>query len=294
MQPNQPIQPVVGDHLAWPSREPQQLAPYGVSLNAGDLLSRAWQIFSADAARLIGITALPYVFMIVSIVGVIIAAVATGFDPDKLDAANLGQLVLVLGVGGGLFVSSMLLMIAAQAGTILATEERLRGEARGLGVVGALAGGLPMLGRMIGAYAIIGLCLSVLYVPAVGAAIYAVEAESFAIGGIAFVLFLPALVATFLVSLRVMPAGPAIVIEDLGMIDGLKRAIELTRGNTVDVFIAMLVLMGVMMGVNIATSIIGIIPLVGALVQLAVGVVIGAYQQIYIMLVYAGLRDRNG
>jgi hypothetical protein len=76
--------------------------------------------------------------------------------------------------------------------------------------------------------------------------------------------------------------------------DGLRRGYELTRGSVTDVFLCMLVLGAVLMGINIATSIVGIIPLVGALVQLAAGVVIGAFQQVYIFLVYAALRDKNG
>jgi hypothetical protein len=49
-----------------------------------------------------------------------------------------------------------------------------------------------------------------------------------------------------------------------------------------------------MFAVNIVTGILGLIPVVGMLVQLAVGVVFGSLQSVYVYLVYGALRDQEG
>jgi hypothetical protein len=48
------------------------------------------------------------------------------------------------------------------------------------------------------------------------------------------------------------------------------------------------------MGVNMATSVLGIIPLFGAVVQLVSGIVMASVQAVFMFLLYAGLRDREG
>ncbi len=264
--------------------------PYGVSLRASDLLTRAWAAFREDAARLMGITALPYAFMVVALVGLIVAGVVMGFDIDKLDES--GPLMgLAIGGGGGFVISAWLMMIAAQAGVFLVVEERLRGESRGLGTMGALLQGLGSLGRMVGAYTTIGVAMMAVCAPAALLAGVAIATESVAAGVAAFVLLMPSVIAIFYASMRMVVVGPAIVAEDLGVVAALKRSMDLTRGRVSDVFVAFLVLGAVLMGFNIVVSIVGIIPLVGAVVQIAASIVMGAVQCVFMFYVYAALRD---
>lgn len=293
MQPNQPVQPVVGDHLAWPSRKTQQFTPYGVSLQVGDLLTQLWTTWKSDAWRLIGITALPYGFMAVAMVGLVVAGVMMGFDPDHLDESG-PLLGLVIGGGGGFLISSWLLMVAAMAGTWLVVEEKLRGEDKGAGVIGSLLNGLHGLGRLTGAYFLMGVLMTALMAPALAALGGAVALESWALGGVAMLLMLPTFLAVMFVSLRLMPLGPVLVAEDVGVIDAFKRSLELTRGNFGDIFVAAIAFFGVMMAVNMGVTVIGLIPLVGVVVQLAFGIVMGSIQAVFMFMLYAGLRDRQG
>ncbi len=290
MQPVEPVQPVVGDHLAWPTRRQARQAPYGVSLRATELLSQSWNALKDDMGRLVGITALPYAFMVVAMIGLVVAGIAMNFDIDHLDES--GPLMgLVIGGGGGFVISAWLMMIAAQAGTFLVAEERLRGESRSVGTVGALMQGLGFLGRLCGAYMLMGLVAMVVFSPTMILAGAAVATENVAFGVGAAMFAIPSFLVLWYGSLRVMAAGPAIVAEDLGVIDAIKRSIALTEGKVTDVFVAFLVFGAVMFGVNMMVSIIGIIPLVGVLVQLGFSVAMGAFQSVFMFYVYAALKD---
>jgi len=290
-QPASSVQPVVGDPRAWPTGE-RTFSPYGVSLRAGDLLQQTWQMWRDDAPRLLGITALPYGFMLVAAIGLVVAGAMMGFDPDHLE--NSGPFIgLVLGGGGGLLISAMLLLVAAAAGTFQAVEERLRGEHRADGVVGMLLLGVGSLGRLMGAYVVVGLAISVIAMPALAATAGAVAAESVPFGVLAFFLWMPTVIAWIYASLRLIAVGPAIVAEDVGVMAGVRRSLELTRGNVGDVFVASLVLGAVLLGVNMAMTVLGFIPLFGALVQFVSGIVIASVQSVFMFLLYAALRDRE-
>lgn len=293
-QPHQPIQPVVGDPSAWPARPAPQFSPYGVSINAGDLLGRTWSAWRGDALRLTLITGLPYGFLILGVIGVVVAGVVMGFNLDRVEEGG-AFLGLLIGGGGGLMVSAWLLMVAAMAGTWMVVEERLRGEDRSAGAFSALLGGLHALGRLTVAYLIVGVAMTIVMAPALALSAGAVVAESWAMGGGALLLWCPTLIAIFIATLRLVAAGPAIVAEDLGAIAGLRRSMELTRGHVVaDVFVACLAFGGVLMAVNMMVSILGLITIVGMFVQLAFGVVLGSVQATFLFLLYAGLRDRQG
>lgn len=292
-EPSQSVQPILGDHRAWPSRPSTTHIPYGLSLNAGELLTRTWSVWQADALRLTGITAIPYVLM--AVVGAVAGslAVASGIDIEHLE--DSGPVIgLAIGGGVGLCISIVLSFIAAQAGTFLVVEERLRGEARGISVVGAILSGLSALLPMMGAWLVVGAVVCVALVPAAMLGIAAVSMDSWALGGAAALLLFPVGIAGFVASLRLFAIGPVVVTEDVGPIASIRRSLELTRGKLGDVFVAFLVFGAVMFAVNLVTGILGLIPIVGMLVQLAVGIVVGSLQSVYVYLVYGALRDQQG
>jgi hypothetical protein len=291
-QPASSVQPVVGDHRAWPTGE-RPFSPYGVSLRAGDLLSQTWRVWRDDAVRLTGITALPYGFMFLAAIGLVVAGVVMGFDPDHLEDSG-PFMGLVIGGGGGLVISAALLLVAAAAGTFHAVEERLRGEHRADGVIGMLLLGVGSLARLMGAYIVVGAAMMALALPATVATGMAFAAESWGLGIGAMLLWMPTCIAWIYASLRLLVAGPAIVVEDLGVIDGIKRSLAMTRGHVVDIFVAGLVLWAVLFGVNMATTVISLVPIFGAMFQLVVGIVMASIQAVFMFLLYAGLRDREG
>jgi len=292
-EPSQSVQPIIGDHRAWTARTRASHVPYGVSLNAGELLTRSWTMWKDDAARLTGITAIPYALMMGLVVIGAVGAVVSGFDVDHLE--DSGPFIgLAIGGGIGFFISVMLLFVAAAAGSFLVVEERLRGESKGLTAVGAILAGLSSLGRLMAAYLVVGGGMTVLMAPVAALGFYAMYAESFAAGGAAVALLFPVCIVAFVASLRLFAAGPIVVVEDVGAIEGLRRSWAMTRGNFGDIFVAFLVFGAIMMGINIGTSILGIIPIVGMFVQLAAGVVMGSLQSVYMFLMYAALRDKQG
>jgi hypothetical protein len=293
-EPSQSVQPIPGDHRAWPTpATATSHEPYGLSLNAGELLTRAWNVWRADALRLIGITAIPYVLM--AVVGTMagIVAVASGFDIEHLEVSD-PVMGLAIGGGVGLLISIVLSFIAAQAGTFLVVEERLRGESRGVSAVGAILTGRSALLPMMGAWLVVGAAICVALVPAAIVGIAAVSMESFALGGAAALLVFPVCIAAFVASLRLFAIGPVVVTEDVGPIASIRRSLELTRGKLGDIFVAFLVFGAVMFAVNLVTGILGLIPVVGMLVQLAIGIVVGSLQSVYVYLVYGALRDQEG
>ena len=294
-EPSQSVQPILGDHRAWPSRPSTTHIPYGLSLNAGELLTRTWSVWRADVLRLTGITAIPYVLM--AVVGAVAGslAVASGIDIDIEHLEDSGPVIgLAIGGGVGLCISIVLSFIAAQAGTFLVVEERLRGEARGISVVGAILSGLSALLPMMGAWLVVGAVVCVALVPAAMVGIAAVSMDSWALGGAAALLLFPVGIVGFVASLRLFAIGPVVVTEDVGPIASIRRSLELTRGKLGDVFVAFLVFGAVMFAVNLVTGILGFIPVVGMLVQLAVGIVVGSLQSVYVYLVYGALRDQQG
>jgi hypothetical protein len=290
-QPVSPVQPVVGDHRAWPTGR-QSFSPYGVSLQAGDLLQQTLQMWRDDALRLLGITALPYGFMLLAMIGLVAAGFAIGFDPDHLEDSG-PFMGLVIGGGGGLLISAALLLVAAAAGTFQAVEERLRGEHRADGVVGMLLLGIGSLGRLMWAYVAVGLAMSCIAMPALALSFGAFATESVGLGVVAFLTWMPTVIACIYASLRLIAVGPAIVAEDLGVMAGIRRSLELTSGNVGDVFVASLAFGAVLLGVNMAMTVLGLIPLFGLFVQFGSGIVLGSAQSVFMFLVYAALRDRT-
>jgi hypothetical protein len=291
MHPSQPIQPVVGDHRAWPSAPARPFTPFGVPLHASELLRLTFDHVRQDAARVLGVTGLPYAFIAMLGVGAVIIGAMTD-DFAFHDGFGALEAALV-GVGGGLCVTAGLLFLAANAGTFLLVEERLRHEDRSAGAVGALLSGLPHLLRLTVAYVVSAIVFVLPLAPALVSTFAAVASESWSLGLFSAGLWFVGGVVDIYVGLRLVAVGPVIVFENVGPLRAVTRSIELTRGRVVDVFVASIVVFGVIGAINMATSILGIVPLVGAVVQLVVGVVLAALQSVFLALLYAALRDRE-
>ncbi len=120
MLPNLPVSPVATDRATWPTRVEAKRLPYGVPLALGELITRTFQVWSADVVRLVGISAVPYLLMIA--VGAIggVAVDITDVDFDRLLSLDDGLApVAMLAVGGGLGFVVLVgaLFVASQAGS---------------------------------------------------------------------------------------------------------------------------------------------------------------------------------
>lgn len=298
-EPASSAQPIVGDHRAWPSNEKtsRSFTPYGVSLQPGELLTQAWQVWRSDAWRFVGVTALPYAVAVAAAVVLLVSmAVAVGDIANLHDLALSGPLFgLIVGGGGGLLITASLLIIAATAGTYHATDECLRQEKRTDGVVGTLLLGLSSLVRLVGLYVVSSITVVVLVAPAVGALMWAISTESWAVGGLGVALGVASLVAVVVLGMRFfLLAGPVIVAEDVGVVAALRRSAELSRGRVVDLFLGCLVMGAVVFALNTVSSVLVILPIVGLVGQLAITIVTSSLQGVFLFLLYAGARDLEG
>jgi hypothetical protein len=263
-----------------------------VPLQASELLGRTFSLCRSDLRRLAGVNVLPYTFVVVLVVVALVGAAA--LSGKSLDATRFGPLTAtLLGVGGGLCLSVALLFLAAAAGTFMVVEERLRGESVALNSVGALLGGLGHLWRLALAYVGVGVGVGVGVAPAIAVTGAAVGLESWSLGGAAVLLWGLGAMASIYVGLRLVVVGPALVFENLGAWQALQRSADLTRGRLADVFVACAVLFATVCGMNMATSVLGLVPIFGLVVQVVVGVAVATLQSVFFALLYAALRDRE-
>lgn len=297
MHPNQPISSLGGQPSSWPSRAPTY-HPFGVQLDAGQLISRTFSLWSDDFWRLVGINALPLALMLgLGVVGGVAAFALYGVGIAGALDGNIGDAMLLPLIAGGVGFSIVcgLLYVAGQVGSYVAVEEMVRGEPRRIGAFAAIGAGLSSMPAVIGIYLFFGVLSTLLMSPVMGLGVAAAVSESWMLGGAAALVAMPCFVLLCYASLRLLTVAPvAAVIEELGPIAALRRSLELTKGNTVDLFIAALVFGCAMFGINMVVGFFGLIPFLGIFVQLAAMVLFGALQSVWLTLAYAGLRDRLG
>jgi hypothetical protein len=263
-------------------------APFGVALDPSEILRRTFTLWRDDAVRLGLVTALPYVTFALAVVAAVAAAVG-GVTFDHFGALQAA----VVGTAGGLLVAGLLFLVASYGGAFVVIEERLRGEGRSTGAVGALLSGLPFLGRLVGVY---GLGLAggtALLAPACVFGGLALADDSVALGLLAFFLGMAGVVSLAYGILRLIAVGPVIVAEDVGVTAAIARSLALTRGRVGHVLLACVVFVVVLFAVNTATAVVGLLPLFGMLVQFVVTVALGSLQTVFLFVLYAALVDRE-
>ncbi|MBM4280287.1 MAG: hypothetical protein FJ137_05860 [Deltaproteobacteria bacterium] len=288
MHPSQPIQPVAGDPRAWPASRKPARPPFGVALDPSDILRRTFALWREDAVHLGLVTALPYVTFALAVVAAVGAAVSV------TDFGELGALQLAaVGVGGGLLLAGALFLVASYGGAFLVVEERLRGEPRSTGAVGALLSGLPFLRRLSVVYLLGVAGGTTLLAPALASGGLAVAQNSVALGLLGLFLGVVGLVAAAYGVLRLLVVGPVIVAEDVGVSAAIARSLDLTRGRVGHVLLVCVVFVAVLFVVNSAMAIVSLVPLLGLLAQCVGTIAVGSLQTVFLFVLYAALVDRE-
>jgi len=138
--------------------------------------------------------------------------------------------------------------------------------------------GLPYFWRIFGVNFLIGLAFAAILAPLVLFGVFT--------AGIGFLFVLPLLCILiplgWLVSLVMEQAQPAIVLENLGILDGLKRGWQIVKTNAVSVIILAIVLAvgGAIIGIVIALPVIlAVLP-----IFIGTGILGGSYAPIYFAL----------
>lgn len=101
--------------------------------------------------------------------------------------------------------------------------------------------------------------------------------------GIGFVLLvIPGLVAIFFLIFTL----PAIVLDDLGAVDGMKRSYEIVKSNIGDVIILIVAIFGLGVVMAIISGIINLVPMLGQLVSMLLSGAFGGYLTVVLVRVY--------
>ncbi|NTU42976.1 MAG: hypothetical protein HGA78_07975 [Nitrospirales bacterium] len=102
-------------------------------------------------------------------------------------------------------------------------------------------------------------------------------------------LIIPGLVAVFLLMFTFV----AIVVEDVGPVEGMKRSYELTRTHVGDLIIFFVVLMVVGLLVALVSSVFSFIPILGQAIRALISGVFSSYVAVVMVLVYREISQPN-
>jgi len=190
----------------------------GGDFRVGDVLSRAWSIFTGN---LVFFLAVPFLINLVSTVlgaaiGIFIAMGALTTSP---------ALLIVGGIIGGLFALG--LNVIGQGVLLIGAFQRLREEPLRVGVAvqHAMARAMPLIGvTVLATLAIIGLML------VSGAVVWVVALALGRLAILSAVLWLGVIAVLFTLAIMWCVAVPACLVERLGPVQSLARSADLTKG----------------------------------------------------------------
>lgn len=267
---------------------PAPVGTYDIKLGAGDAIGATFKLWSENLARLAALGFVPYLLLIpfVAVAGFLMftPGLAGAFDALDLDDWDTTwPLWAAAGVGvGGLF---MVVSLASTAACIHLVDEKTQGVS--VTVWGALLASLRHVGWMLVATVFLGALWMVgLAAPIVPLSL-AIAEESWTIAS----LTLPALFVTaavFVLVARLLPLLPVIIVEDASFFTALGRAWSLTSGRTGRVVGAALAFGVAYFGVSMAVGMVGIIPFVGAILQMGANAMLMPLAYVFTFVVYAG------
>lgn len=93
------------------------------------------------------------------------------------------------------------------------------------------------------------------------------------------------------VALRLSVVVPAMMIEELGPIEAIVRSLDLTRGNTLTIFVSGLAVGAINMALVLFLFLFSLIPLFGFFASIALTVVFGTLTTAFSFTLFAGFRD---
>jgi hypothetical protein len=190
----------------------------GGDFRVGDVLSRAWSIFTGN---ILFFLAVPF---LINVVYVIVGAAIGIFV--AIGAATTSPALLIVGaVIGGLF--ALCLYVFGQGVLLIGAFQRLRGEPLRVGVAvqHSMARVMPLIGlTLLAALAMIGLML------VFGAVVWVVALALGRFAILSFVIWLGLFVLLFMLMIMWSVVVPACLVERLGPVQSLARSADLTKG----------------------------------------------------------------
>jgi hypothetical protein len=190
----------------------------GGDFRVGDVLSRAWSIFTGN---ILFFLAVPF---LINVVYVIVGAAIGIFV--AIGAATTSPALLIVGaVIGGLF--ALCLYVFGQGVLLIGAFQRLRGEPLRVGVAvqHSMARVMPLIGlTLLAALAMIGLML------VFGAVVWVVALALGRFAILSIVIWLGLFVLLFMLMIMWSVVVPACLVERLGPVQSLARSADLTKG----------------------------------------------------------------
>lgn len=198
--------------------------------------------------------------------------------PDFIQIEGITDWQIALILGAAFLIFLVLVILAIFLGTIgriglIRGTQQVEGGAESLALGELFSGSLPYFLRVFGLNLLVGLVLFLGF----GVLITFVVLGSVVTLGIGLVVLLPllcvAVPVTWVISILVKQASIAIVIEDLGVIDGLRRGWEVVKTN-----LGMIIVMGLILfvGVGMLGSFIIGLPVALIVVPFVISILIGA------------------
>lgn len=203
------------------------------------------------------------------------------FSPAQWTALAAASVVVVV----FLIALTVFVNIIGRAGLIRGTQEAEAGVER-IGLGSLFQSSLPFFWRVLGLTLLIGVAIFIV--------VFALAALFFTGVVITFGMLLLCLIpllclivpVSFLISIVIEQSTIALVVEDLGIIDGLQRGWEITRRN-----LGAMIVMGLILyvGVSGIGGFIIALPLMVILVPLLIGIFANSSQSLYSGLLIFGL-----
>lgn len=202
-----------------------------MNFDIGAVLTRAWQITWKNKV-LWGITALPIlpVFLLFPIWFVLVFT--NSFDFNKLETGLENPVFVILGIIFYLviIIGSVALQIISRAAVTLGIF-KVETENQPVAFVDGLKNGLPYFLRILGIFALVSGGIFVVFL-IFFACMALVSVATMGLGAICIQpLFLLMLPVSMLVMALMEQAEAAVVADELGIMDAVKRAYELIRSN---------------------------------------------------------------
>lgn len=263
---------------------PLPAGPYDVVLGPSEILSATFRMWARDWGRLALLAAIPLAFMVPFVGAGVALAMAIGTDFVNSPAALAG------GIGGGIvFLAVITLASLATYGAMIAlVDEKERTGNNAISTGQALLLGLSKAGRLLVGCLATGGVMTVGFGAVFGPLLAAEVLEQ----PIASTLALPGIavaIAGLWLMLRLSPLWTILVVEDLAIGASFRRAFELTRNQAGTIFVCGLLFGLVSIGLSLAAGVLGLVPLLGLVVQLVANLAMSSLGAVFQLALYAGL-----
>lgn len=262
---------------------PPPAAHYDIPLGATESLSATFKLWSENLPRLAVLGFVPYALMIPLFAGGFLLA----FMPDVAGGMSKLDAWWPLLAAGGAAVGAlfMVLTLASTGACMHLVDEKTQGSDVTVGA--ALLASLKHVGWLFAAVVIIMLLWTFGFGAPMAPLVWAISEESWTIAALA----VPALVVTagaFVIAARLLPLVPIIVVEDADVFSACRRAWQLTSGRTGTVVGAALLFGLAYFGVAMVVSMVGMVPIIGALIQMGANAILMPLCYVFAFVVYAG------